>query len=157
MPLLAYTRPPWVAQPGDAWTVVADMPAAALALGPESRRVFLTIGRQEVDAFRQAPHHQYLIRTIDLPEAADLPPRSDVLRDRGPFALADELDLMRSRRIDVLVTKNSGGSAAAAKLEAARDLGLPVIMVDRPPGPDRPSTDDLEAALAWIEAQRGAP
>jgi len=149
VPLLRLERPGWAPGPGDDWHPVATMAAAAQALGAAPRRIFLTIGRQDLIPFRDlAPQHDYLIRSVDAPEAALLPPQARLITARGPFAEAAEQALLAETGIDILVTKNSGGSEA--KLAAARSLGLPVIMVERPPvsGGDRAET--AEAALAWI-------
>lgn len=157
LPLLAFTRPPWQPAPGACWTAVADLDAAALALGAAPRRVLLTVGRLGLAAFRAAPHHHYLIRTIDPPDPADLPPGHRLILDRGPFRLAAETALMREGAVDVLVTKNSGGTGAAAKLDAARALGLPVVAVARPAvaGPRR-EVFTLAEVLAWIDARAHA-
>lgn len=151
VPLMAFTRPPWHPSPGDRWTTVPDLPAAAATLGESPRRVLLTVGRLGLAAFRTAPQHHYAIRTIDPPDPADLPPDHRLILDRGPFRLADEAALMTGERIDALVTKNSGGAAAAAKLEAARAAGIAVVIVDRPavPGP-RAEAVALGDVLAWI-------
>ena len=156
VPLVAFTRPPWRPGPGAPWTGVPDMEAAAAALGAAPRRVLLTVGRLGLAAFRAAPQHRYVVRTIDPPDPADLPPDAAPILDRGPFRLADEEALMRRERIDVLVTKNSGGPAAAPKLEAARALGVDVIAVARPPAvTGREELFALGDVLAWIEAHAG--
>ena len=157
IPLVAFTRPAWRPAPGHRWIAVPDLDAAAEALGA-SRRVLLTVGRLGLAAFLRAPHHHYIVRTIDPPDAADLPPDHRLVLARGPFGLADERALMRRERIDVLVTKNSGGQGAAAKLDAARDLGVLVIAVDRPAiAGGRHELFALDAVLRWIEAHRGRP
>jgi precorrin-6A/cobalt-precorrin-6A reductase len=101
-------------------------------LGPEPKRVFLTIGRLRLEAFATAPQHFYLIRTIEPAAASPVLPNCRVIHGRGPFAVEAEEKLLREESIDRLVTKNSGGEAAFAKILAARNLGLPVIMVARP-------------------------
>jgi precorrin-6A/cobalt-precorrin-6A reductase len=155
-PLLTLSRPPWTPEPGDRWTRVPDMPAAARALGPEPRRVFLAIGRQEARAFRAAPQHRYLLRCID-PPAPDALPGAEILTARGPFREADERDLLRARDIDILVTKNSGGPATYPKLAAARALGLSVILVDRPATPGAATTvDELLDQLDHLTASAAA-
>ncbi|MEG6508913.1 cobalt-precorrin-6A reductase [Methyloligella sp. 2.7D] len=155
VPLLSLLRPAWAPQQGDRWIEVADMDAAAAALGEAPRRVFLTIGRQEVAAFEAAPQHRYLIRSIEAPQPEDLPPNAELLLARGPFDEAAETALLRERSIDILVSKNSGGAATAPKLAAARSLNLPVVMVQRPEKPAGVhSVADAEAALAWLEALR---
>lgn len=149
-PLLTLTRAPWTPAPGDRWIDVADNETAARALGEAPRRVFLTIGRQGVADFRAAPQHDYLLRVIEPPAAQDLPPRCDVVFARGPFSVDDEIALMREKRIDVIVTKNSGGAQTYAKIEAARRLGLPVVMIARPAAAGVATTHDLDAAIAFL-------
>jgi len=150
--LLQLLRPPWAPGAGDRWIPVPDMHAAAAALGEEPRRVFLTIGRKELAPFLAQPQHRYLIRTVDPPAPELLPRDSELIAARGPFALADELRLLRDREIEVLVAKNSGGGATEAKLAAARELALPVVMVERPALPLLERAPDPEAALAWLAA-----
>jgi precorrin-6A/cobalt-precorrin-6A reductase len=150
VPLLQLLRPPWTAVEGDRWIPVADMSAAALALGEAPRRVFLTVGRKELAPFLAKPQHRYVIRSVDPPTPALLPRDSLALSARGPFALEDEGRLLAEHEIEVLVTKNSGGSATAAKLKAARERGLPVVMVERPELPLAERAPDAAAALAWL-------
>lgn len=150
VPLLALTRAPWAPVAGDHWTDVADGDAAAQALGAAPRRVFLTIGRQGVAVFRAAPQHDYLLRVIEPPATCDLPPHCEVMSARGPFGVDDEVALMRDRRIDIVVTKNSGGAQTYAKIEAARRLGLPVVMIVRPTAAGVATTHDIDAALAFL-------
>jgi precorrin-6A/cobalt-precorrin-6A reductase len=132
IPLVVLSRPAWVAQPGDRWIEAADMAAAAAALGRERKRVFLTIGRLQLGAFAVAPQHFYLIRTIEPLALPPNLPRHRVILGRGPFAFEAEQKLLREESIDLLVSKNSGGETAFAKLVAARHVGLPVVMVARP-------------------------
>ena len=148
-PLVAVGRPPWRPEPGDDWCEVADAAAAVAALGAAPRYVFLTIGRLQLAAFAGAPQHHYLVRTID-PADATLLPGARWIAARAPFDAAAEEAVMRARRIEVLVTKNSGGAATAGKLDAARRIGLPVILLRRP----ETATDalDIEAALTAIDA-----
>jgi precorrin-6A/cobalt-precorrin-6A reductase len=150
VPLLALRRRPWTRQAQDRWTEVADAAAAVMALGAEPRRVFLTVGRLELAPFLAAPHHHYLVRSVDPPEA--MPPLGRLILARGPFDEVAEAALMQEERIDIVVTKNSGGSATYGKIAAARRLGLPVILLTAPDRPDAPSVETAEAALAWIEA-----
>lgn len=144
-------RPPWVPGPADRWTAVADLAAAAeqVARMESDARVLLTVGRQGAGAFAQVTQ-RILLRAVDPPEGP-LPPRTDVLLDRGPYTVPGELALMRRHGVDALVTKNSGGPATEAKLTAARELGLPVIVVNRPGIPDgAPTVPDAASAAAWI-------
>ncbi len=149
VPHLAVLRPAWTAQPGDRWTEVPSMAAAVDALGPQPRRVLLTVGQQELAPFAAAPWHDYLIRSVEPPPPTLLPPGARSFTARGPFTEDDERRLVRDERIQAIVTKNSGGSATAAKLAAARSLDIEVVMVARPPGP--PGTvPGASAALAWL-------
>jgi precorrin-6A/cobalt-precorrin-6A reductase len=148
---LRIDRPPWQPQPGDRWTRVRDADAAAEALGATPRRVLLTVGSKALAPFGRAPWHRYVVRCIDAPDPALLPPGAELLLARGPFTLDAELALLAERRIDVLVSKNSGGSATAPKLEAARRLGLPVLMIDRPSGtPDEAGAATAAQAMRWL-------
>lgn len=157
LPRAVCTRPPWRPEAGDRWTLVPDIAAAVPAIGAEACRVFLTTGRLELAAFLSAPQHEYLIRTIDPPDAATLPPRHRIVLARGPFSPEAETGLMREARIAVLVTKNSGGAASAGKIEAARRLGLRVVMVERPPAPGGEMLAGPEAAPAWLARHRDTP
>jgi len=157
VPLMALRRAAWRPQPGDRWTEVPTMEAAAAALGEAPRRVFLTVGRLELAPFAAAPWHRYLVRTIE-PIGDALPvPDVTAIRDRGPFDAAAERALMEAHGVEVLVTKHSGGAATYGKLAAARALGLPVVMVARPAKPPVATADSVEDALAWIEAHRTPP
>ena len=157
VPLLGLHRPPWQAQPGDRWIEIATMADAVRVLGPEPRRVFLTIGRLELGPFAAAPQHFYLARSIE-PIGDALPaPHVTALQAAGPFDEPAERALMQRERIDIIVTKNSGGTATYPKIAAARALGLPVVVVARPEKPAVVNVTCVAAALDWIEAQRGAP
>ncbi len=150
VPRVAVWRPAWTPSPGDRWTEVPTMEDAVAALGPAPRRVFLTVGQQELAPFRAAPWHRYLIRSVEAPAPETLPPGVRCIAARGPFRLSDELGLLRDEQIEVVVTKNSGGDATAAKLDAARALCLPVLLVARPPAPEPPVVPNAAAALAWL-------
>jgi precorrin-6A/cobalt-precorrin-6A reductase len=151
IPLLALRRPPWLPQPGDCWTQVDSAAAAAAALGPVPRRVFLALGRQEARAFEAAPHHIYLIRSVDPILPPLTVPRADTILARGPFEEAAECAMLQEHRIEVLVAKNSGGTATYGKVAAARSLGLPMILLRRPVLPEVPAVETVEAALGWLD------
>jgi precorrin-6A/cobalt-precorrin-6A reductase len=149
VPLLRLQRPGWTPGPGDDWRFVDSLAEAAAAVTGFAG-VFLTTGRQGVAAFAALPG-RVLVRSVD-PPAEPLPPGATLLLDRGPFSLADELALMREHAVDVVVTKDSGGHLTEAKLHAARELGLPVVLVRRPPPPPGvPTVATVEEALAWVE------
>ena len=151
VPLRLLTRPAWVAGAGDRWIGVPDMEAAALALRGLGDTVFLTIGRQEVAAFEAVPDKRYLIRAVDPPDPMPALPRMSLILDRGPFTVESELALMRKEGVEVVVSKNSGGHATDAKLEAARALGLPVVMVERPAGNGVAELHGVDEAVGWLE------
>ncbi|MGI4955841.1 MAG: cobalt-precorrin-6A reductase [Janthinobacterium lividum] len=149
VPHLAVLRPAWTAQAGDRWTTVPGMAAAVAALGTQPRRVLLTVGQQELAPFAAAPWHDYLIRSVEPPPPALLPPGARSFTARGPFSEDDERRLLRDERIQSIVTKNSGGAATAPKLAAARAFDVEVVMVARMPAP--PGTvPGANAALAWL-------
>lgn len=149
-PLLALERPAWRAGPGDDWRHVPDAGAAAAALPGAPARVFLAIGRQSLAAFAGRPEHRWLLRLVDPPDAPLPLPGADLVIARGPFDAAGDEALMRAHGITHLVAKNAGGTGASAKLVAARALGLPVIMIDRPALPPRAVVCSPEAALDWV-------
>jgi precorrin-6A/cobalt-precorrin-6A reductase len=156
VPLLRLTGRAWERVEGDDWIEVDDMNAAARALGARPRRVLLTVGRLELDAFSVAPQHDYLIRAVDAftPPAALRSAR--VLSARGPFDVAEERDLLRAERIELLVSKNAGTASTYAKLVAARELRLPVVMVQRPLLPEAPEVATRAEALTWLGALHDA-
>ena len=157
-PLLALERQSWTKMPGDHWIEVADIGAAVAALPEERARVFLAIGRQHLVPFAAKPQHAYTLRFVDPPEH-ELPlPDANVIVSRGPFTLADDRELMRGRGIEWLVARNSGGGGGRAKIDAARELGLPVIMIARPELPARSQVESVEEVLAWLchDARLGA-
>ncbi len=148
--LIALTRPPWAAQPGDRWHHVPDIAGAVAALDRPATRVMLAIGRMHLAAFAPHPQHFYLLRLVDPPAAPPPFPDHAVVVDRGPFTRDGDLALMRAHGIALVVAKNAGGSGAAAKLAAARDLGLGVIMIDRPAIPPRAVAHDVAQVLDWL-------
>jgi precorrin-6A/cobalt-precorrin-6A reductase len=151
VPLASIVRPAWEPQPGDNWLTVASADAAADALGPTPRRVFLSLGRLELGAFASSPHHHYIARTIDPPGDVALPPDIRLLIGRGPFDREAETALLRQERIDVVVSKNSGGAATYGKIEAARSLAIPVVMMARPEKLRGHPLDNVGAAVVWLE------
>ena len=155
VPLLALRRASWVPGEGDLWHEAASLEEAALMLPELGRRHFLTIGRQGVSSFAEVKDAWFLVRCVDPPEEPT-PPRMELLLDRGPYSLDAEIGLMRGRRVDTVITKNSGGASTGAKLTGARQLGLPVVMVRRPAAPrDIPEFTDIEDALGWVDVQIG--
>ena len=151
IPLASIVRLPWQAQAGDDWREVASADAAVDALGPAPRNVFLSLGRLELGAFTGAPHHHYVARTIDPPGDVALPPDIRLLSGRGPFDREAETSLLTREKIDVLVSKNSGGAATYAKIEAARELKIPVVMIARPNKPHGHPLASAEEAFVWLE------
>jgi precorrin-6A/cobalt-precorrin-6A reductase len=153
IPLLRLQRPGWSEQPGDDWRWVDSLEEAARAVAGFAH-VFLTTGRTGLGGFAGLTS-EVLVRAVDPPEPP-LPARTTVVLERGPFSVADELALLRERAVDVVVTKDSGGHLTEAKFTAARELGLPVVLVRRPPlPPGVPTAATVDEALAWVRAQAG--
>ncbi|GIG88603.1 cobalt-precorrin-6A reductase [Plantactinospora endophytica] len=151
VPYLRLERPGWTEGPGDRWHRVPDLDAAAELVPRLGRRAFVTTGRQGLAAFLHLTGAHLLVRVVDEP-TIPLPENVTVLRDRGPYRVTAERELLTAHRIDVLVSKDSGGTYTMAKLDAARDLGLPVVLVDRPAPVALPATvTEVAAALAWLE------
>ena len=150
LPLGTIVRPPWRRLEDESWRVVPTAEAAAAALGKTPLRVFLSLGRQDLHAFASAPQHRYIARTIEIPEQAALPPNLKILQARGPFDRDSEAKLLSDEEIDVIVSKNSGGTATYAKIDAARELDLPVIMIARPDKPAGHLLGSPEEAVAWL-------
>lgn len=149
LPLLAFERPAWGAQAGDQWQCVADIAGAVAALPQASARVFLAIGRQNLLPFSRCAQHHYLLRLVDV--APDVPlADAQVVIARGPFTVEGDRALLQEHGITHIVAKNSGGNGAQAKLEAARSLGLPVIMISRPKLPLRRTAATVAEVMAWL-------
>jgi precorrin-6A/cobalt-precorrin-6A reductase len=154
LPLLRLARPGWVPGDGDDWHPAGSLGEAALLLPTLGSRAFLTTGRQGLAAFAGLDLW-CLIRCVD-PPSGPLPARREVLLARGPYQQEAERALMQRHRIDVLVTKNSGGSLTAGKLGAARDLGIPVVIVSRPAAAAAESVTAIGDAVRWVSAVGGA-
>lgn len=148
--LCAFERPAWQAGEGDQWLHTDSIEEAVNALPDTPARVFLAIGKQNLTQFAAKPHHHYLLRLVDAPEA-DLPlPHTTVEIARGPFDAAGDTALLQRHAITHVVAKNAGGAGAAAKLTAARNLALPVIMIGRPEVPERPVMGSVAEVMAWL-------
>jgi precorrin-6A/cobalt-precorrin-6A reductase len=148
---LALRRPPWRNTDGDRWTEVNDVGAAIAALGNAPRRVFVALGRNELAPFAAAPQHHYLIRSVDPVDPPLALPQVAYVTGRGPFSEADDLALLKTHRIEVIVAKNSGGTATYGKIAAARALGVEVVMLRRPELPDTPAVATVEEAVTWLD------
>ncbi len=148
---LVLVRPHWQPVPGDRWIGVATVEEAVGAMPAEAERVFLTVGVRSLVPFAARAELWFLVRLVDEPAEPIPLARHKLICARGPFAEEDERALLADHRIDCLVTRASGGEATAAKLAAARALGLPVVMVRRPPPPPGPCASSVEEALTWIE------
>jgi precorrin-6A/cobalt-precorrin-6A reductase len=155
LPRLKLLRPAWRPVDGDRWIDVASAAEAAAALRGLAERVFLTSGRQKIAAFADLPGIWFLVRLIDPPEKPLPFAHYEVILDRGPFDELAEIALMEKHGIQVLVSKNSGGGLIQAKITAARRLGLPVVMIQRPGSPPGETVENVAAALAWIEQRVG--
>ncbi|MET3709889.1 precorrin-6A/cobalt-precorrin-6A reductase [Sphingomonas trueperi] len=151
VPLVALTRPAWVPVSGDRWTRVADIRGAVAALGGAPRRILLALGRMHVADFAAMPQHHYVLRFVDAPAVSPILPHHTLIVDRGPFTPEGDRALMEAHGIDRVVCKNAGGRGAEAKLIAARALGIPLLMIDRPTLPPRAEVTDPAAVLEWLD------
>ncbi|KAA0912191.1 cobalt-precorrin-6A reductase [Aquicoccus porphyridii] len=150
VPLIALTRAPWSAEPGDRWTHVPDIAGAVAALDCSPKHVMLAVGRMHLHDFTANPQHAYLLRLVDPPKVPLGFPDAQVIVDRGPFTLEGDRALMVEHRIDLVVSKNAGGTGAQAKILAARELGLPVLMIDRPTIPERAEAHSVANVMRWL-------
>jgi precorrin-6A/cobalt-precorrin-6A reductase len=150
VPHLMLIRPPWEKVEGDRWIEAEHNAAAAAALSGLANRVFLTIGRQELAAYAALKDLWFLMRMIDPPTADTAIPQGLLLLARGPFSLEYERSLLFTHRIEAIVSKNSGGGATYAKITAARELNLPVLMVQRPLMPEVIRAKTIPEALCWL-------
>ncbi|MEU9445649.1 cobalt-precorrin-6A reductase [Streptomyces sp. NPDC048304] len=155
VPFVVLRRPGWRPGPGDRWYDVPSLAGAAEALPGLGRRVFLSTGRLGLAAFAHLTDLHFVVRSVEPPEPP-VPPDTEVILARGPFTVADETELLHTHRIEVLVTKDSGGEATAAKLTAARELALPVVVVRRPPLPQGvTAVPDVAGALERLGLSPG--
>jgi precorrin-6A/cobalt-precorrin-6A reductase len=143
-------RPPWEPGEDDCWVAVESLAAAVSILPSIAQRVFLTTGRQDLAAFAPLTDLWFLMRMVDPPTPDTPVPPGTLVLERGPFALAAERELLQTYAIEAIVSKNSGGDATYAKIRAARELALPVMMVQRPPQPGGEQVTDVEEALGWL-------
>ena len=151
VPLIVVRRPPWIAVAGDRWRDVSDVSEAVCALEGTPRRVFVTLGRNDLAPFNAAPQHYYLVRSVDEVDPPLPLPHVKYVTGRGPFAEADDGALMTAHGIEIVVSKNSGGAATYGKIAAARSLAIGVIMVRRPPAPEAPIVETVDDAIAWLD------
>lgn len=149
-PRLILRRPPWMPQPGDRWTEVDDLAEAARLLPDLGRRAFVTLGALDLTPLLAAMDMTWVLRALDRPAAPPPLPGCRVILGRGPFDAEAEEALMRAEEVDVLLTKASGGAGTEAKLTAARRLGLPVVMLRRPPQEPGETVETVADALAWV-------
>ncbi len=153
VPRLKLLRPAWRAGEADRWIEAPDMAAAAEAVGRTGTRVFLSVGRQDLSAFAELENIWFLVRSIEPLEAPCPLARAQVIQGRGPFSEAAETTLLKEHRIDLLVSKNSGGTATYPKIAAARRQGLPVVMIARPTAPAGETVETVDEAVAWVGAR----
>ena len=149
---LRLERSAWRLRPHDRWIKVGDTKAAAEAVADSARRVFLSIGRQQLAAFGHLDRVWFLLRMIDPPNEPVPIPNHELILDRGPFDADEEVKLLSTHRIDAIVSRNSGGSATYGKIVAAQRLGLPVIMIQRPERLPGERVNSAERAVEWLGA-----
>jgi precorrin-6A/cobalt-precorrin-6A reductase len=149
---MQYLRPAWTAQSGDQWHHIRDETDVLALLNKTPSTVFLATGRQTLERFANLEGHRVICRQIDSPTSPFPFEGGEYCIGRPPFSVGREVELFEALRVDLLVVKNAGGTASRSKLDAAALLGLPVAMIERPPQPDAPKVDTIEAALDWVRA-----
>lgn len=150
IPLAALTRPAWQEKKGDKWINVPNLEAAAEHLKQPKKNVLLAIGRQNLALFYTQPQHYYILRLVDPPDQPLRFPDHSINISRGPFTIKNDTALFKNHKIDLVVAKNSGGSGAYSKIEVARNLGVSVVMIDRPKIPSRKEIFQTESVLNWV-------
>jgi precorrin-6A/cobalt-precorrin-6A reductase len=160
IPHLMLVRPAWQKELGDLseisaradrWLEVDHIEAAATVLENQTGRIFLTIGRQQLAPFARLQHLWFLMRSIDPPDASLPIPHGEMRYDRGPFTLEQERKILADYNINLIVSKNSGGNATYAKVIAAREIGIPIVMVNRPKMPPVTHVSTINDALSWLK------
>lgn len=150
IPRIKLVRPAWTPVPGDDWRGVANASEAAELVPKISKRVFLATGRKDLLAFEKLSGIWFLLRLVDVPETSISLTNYQLILGRGPFPLEEEISLLQAHKIGVVVLKNSGGSTYA-KIEAARTLGLPAIIIDRPKRPEGLIVESIEDVVSWLD------
>jgi precorrin-6A/cobalt-precorrin-6A reductase len=150
IPRVMLLRPAWTRLPEDNWIEVESIEAAVQAIPASAERIFVTIGRQQLAPFAVLTDRWCLMRSIDPPNPNILLPPGQLLLDRGPFSLEQERELLSKYQIQAIVSKNSGGDATYAKIIAAREWGLPVVIVQRPIVPAGKIVADVAGAIEWL-------
>ncbi len=151
-PLLRFERAPWQPQRSDRWIIVDTLAAAARVTPELGRRAFLTIGVKELGSFARVDNVWFLVRLVDRPGEPIALKNYQLILARGPFDAADERELLRQHSIDIVIAKNSGGDSTYGKIAAARELGLPVLLLRRPVLPATRTVTAMADAMAWVEA-----
>ncbi|PTX56073.1 precorrin-6A/cobalt-precorrin-6A reductase [Litoreibacter ponti] len=144
-------RPAWEQRDGDRWTFIDHASEASDHISPGAR-VFLATGRQTLEQFAGLSQSYLICRQIDPPDGPFPFPNGEFLIGRPPFSVVDEVALFQRLKIDWLVVKNAGGEMSRSKLDAAREIGLRVLMLNRPAMPDAPKVDTVDALLEWVDA-----
>jgi precorrin-6A/cobalt-precorrin-6A reductase len=158
VPLLRLLRPAWQKEEADVWIRAASAQAAAPICRSTGRRIFLALGSKDISAFASLTQCRFLVRMVDAPRAPLPLAQCEVILARGPFSLVDERRLLMKHSIDLLVTKNSGGAATYAKIAAARELRIPVVMIERPKIAEAPgceTVDSVADAVEWVALHLG--
>jgi len=150
LPYLRVHRPAWLQQEGDLWYSVTDLSNAAKQLPTTARRLFLACGRKDLACFAQTADKQFIVRLIEAPQQRLPLLNYELILARGPFTEAEEIALFKHYRIDLVVSKNSGGAASYGKIAAARTLQIPVLMLQRPTTVYEPAVDSVDQAMRWL-------
>ena len=147
---LILERPSWPSLPDGNVITVDNFDAAAQAVSNLGGRVFLSFGHRGLEAFAALSGLSFVVRVIEPPKTPLPISGATVITGRPPFSLADEKALLKNQAIDIVVSKNSGGASVPAKITAAMEAGLPIVMIARPPTESGEAAGTLDDALGWI-------
>ncbi|MGH1349442.1 MAG: cobalt-precorrin-6A reductase [Methyloligellaceae bacterium] len=151
IPLMSLERRPWCRSEGDDWVDVKDISAAVAQLNNTGERVFLAIGKQDIAPFAGLNQHFFLLRFVEITGDEVLPYNCKIIKDRGPFILKNDMELLKKYQITKIVSKNSGGSGARAKIDAAREAGISVVMIARPASLNVQKVYSPEEVMNWLQ------
>jgi precorrin-6A/cobalt-precorrin-6A reductase len=153
-PILRVMRPAWQRDPLDSWIDVGAVSSAADICRWYGKRIMITLGESDLTPFAGNDRCHFIVRLPTMPATPPDLKHYDLIIGQGPFAWVDERRLMMEQQIDLLVSRNIGGLDSYAKIDVARDLAIPVVMISRPAQPLRASADSVAQALIWIDAWR---
>ena len=154
IPIITYTRKPWFERKNDNWIKVGDFNESADYLKGEAKNVFLAIGKKNLQVFKKYPQHCYLLRVINNQDINNLFPNQKCIAYNSKLNVEEEIKILKKYKIEVIVSKNSGGNLAYNKIIAARKLKIPVVIISRPKSLRSKKIYTLESLLEWLNSEK---